>query len=207
VTVALGGLLLLVLGASVGGGRTLTPLAWIGLVGIAGLMAYLWERAVPSEERAGAGITLAAIAFLAITAGSVMRVSFGGSPPGTEPLTPVQTHPAFRDAFADLNVLARADQSRVMAVDAATPLVARWYGRAIPQVADRGGLPAGAITFRPAPQPQTVPTLNRTDPRRVPLQTFGQIDPAGLHPLGLARWAVSRSGIVQVRGQDIMIVR
>jgi hypothetical protein len=95
----------------------------------------------------------------------------------------------------------------VIAYDAATPLVARWYGRAIPQVADRSNLPAGAITFRAAPQAPPQGTVSRGGPHRVPLQTVAQLDAGAVHPLGLARWALSRAGLVQGRGQDIMIVR
>jgi hypothetical protein len=207
VTMTLGGLVLILLGASLGGGRTLTILAWLGVVGVVGLMIYLWERVERSRERVAAAITLAAIVFLATTVGTVIRVSFGGSPAGTEPLTPIQTHPAFREAFRELNVLARADQSRAIVYDATTPLVARWYGRSIPQVAEPGSLAMRAIAFRTAPQAPPQPTLTRTGPVRVPLQTLAQVDPAALNPMGLARWAISRTGLVQARGQDIMIVR
>lgn len=196
---------LLVLTALFGTGRSVSPLAWVGLIALAALTARQWSRPLSVDERDAAAITVGTIAFLALVVGTVMRVSYGGSPPGSEPLTPVQTDPAFREAFRELEVLARADPQRAIVYDLGTPLVARWYGRGIPQVAEGAGRPLAPITFRAAPEPQT--RLTRAGGGRVPLQTTAHFDPAALHPMGIARWALARSALVQGRGQDIIIVR
>ncbi len=197
--------ILFILVALFGAPRPGSPIGWAGLaVGLA-LSAWAWFRGIEPARRAAAGVMLASILFIALTAGAVLRLSFGGSPEATEPLAPVQTDVAFRAAFRDLEALVRREPERVMLVDSATPVVARWYGRNFQQVAYRSEVPAGAIQFRPAPSPQT--RLNPGEPWRVPLQTVGQFDPAGMNPVGIVRWAVARTGLVQARGQDIMIVR
>jgi hypothetical protein len=208
-TLTLLGVAILIIGTSIGGGRSLTALAWIGLVAVLAIGGHLWVRTVKPDDRRASVITLASILFLSATVATIMRASFGGSPPGTEPLTPVQTHPAFREAFEELYVLARADATRVIVYNESTPIVARWYGRGIPQVSERSGVPVGAIAFRTAPPPSPLgqTPLTREALRRVPLQTVAQLEPTGLHALGIARWAVSRAGVVQGRGQDIIIVR
>jgi hypothetical protein len=195
----------LILVALLGASRSVPIIGWIGLVGSVLLAAWLWIQAVAPGRRGAVGITLAGIIFIALTVSSVLRLSFGGSPAATEPLAPVQTHPAFRDAFHDIQTLVRREPERVMIFDSTTPVIARWYGRDLRQMADRGNAPRDAIWFRPAPSPQSRLTVG--EPWRVPLQAVGQMDPAGLNPAGVVRWAATRTGLVQIRTQDIIIVR
>ncbi len=196
---------LLILVALVAGSRSVPIIGWIGLVAGVLFAGWLWARALEPARRGASAITLAAMVFLALTAAGVLRLSFGGSPKAAEPLAPVQTYVAFRDAFQDLETLVRREPERVMIYDSTTPIVARWYGRNLQQMADRANVPAGSIRFRTAPPPQT--RFTPGDPWRVPLQAVGQLDPDGLNPAGVVRWVATRTGLVQVRSQDIIIVR
>ncbi len=205
VTLSSMAVLLLILVALFGAPRAVPLIGWAGLaVGLI-LSSWFWTREIDPAHRAPAAVTLASMLFIAMTAGTVLRLSFGGSPPATEPLAPTQTDPALRAAFRELETLVRRDPDRAILVESSTPIAVRWYGRDIRQVADRSSVPIGVIQFRPAPPPQ--PRVNPGEPWRVPLQSVGQLDPAELNPVGIARWVVARTGLVRVRDQDIMIVR
>lgn len=206
IALSLGGVagVLVVFAHSVGADRPTAPITFLALAALVGLVAVVWRQRVTASERGAALTLLGALGFVAWTAGTVGRVSYGGSPPGTELLAREETHPALRAAFRDINVLASAD-GRTMVFDAATPLVARWYGRAIAQMSSRAGPPPpGSILVREAPVAVAAGAGVGT---RTPWKTVSLLDRADLHPLGVLRWTVSRIGLVRGNPRDIIITR
>jgi hypothetical protein len=174
------------------------------------LVALMWRQEIPERERVPALVLYGAILLLVTTVGTIGRLSFGGSPPGTELLVRQETAPEVRALFRELEIAAMADNSRVLAYGPSTPIEVRWYGRYIPQV-EASQATSSRVTrsdpfaFRPAPAPEpgkSTPTAGRT-----PWTTISQLNRSDLHPLGILRWMVSRHGLVEGRAQDIIVAQ
>jgi hypothetical protein len=195
---AVGGVLMLA--HTVAGGRAAAPIALIALLAVAAAVAVNWRRTVPAEERAPALIVLAALAVVAGTIPALSRLTFGGSPAGSEILVREETHPAFREVFRTLNILANGDPRRLLMVDMETPVVARWYGRGM----DANAMSLNPILLRDAPPVGTSPAPSGW---RTPWRTVAQLDRSDLHPLGLLEWMLSRTGLVKGKASDIIVAR
>ncbi|MPZ14271.1 MAG: hypothetical protein GEU73_07575 [Chloroflexi bacterium] len=204
-SIASGGAALVIVGHAAGADRPVPPFTALAGIGLGALTVEAWRRWASRADRVRAAVILGTLAFVVFSAGSIARLSFGGSPPGTEILKREETAPAFREMFEELNVLARGDERVVLVYDASTPIAARWYGRAISQLERGAAAPAGAIQFEAAP-PLDAAGGQRT-PGRTPWRTLSHLDRADLNVTGAAQWAVSRSGLVEGRPQDIIVVR
>jgi len=198
------GAIVLAFSQSFGAGRSLAPLAIFLLLILVVAVGAVWRVVLTPEDKAPAIALAALIGFAAITAGSIARLSYGGSLPGAEPLPRETTNPAIRGVFADLNVLAGADSSRVLLIDGRTPETVRWYGRWVPSETVQRGLPIRPITVR---EPTTEPSTAAGEPARTPLRTVSLLNRGDLNPLGVARWVVARYGLVQAKTSDIIISR
>lgn len=178
------------------------PVAPAALLG--GMFLGRLPRSLAANQRRGVMALLGALAVGAFTAGAIGRTSFGGSPPGVELLAREETHPALRAAFRDLAILASADPRRFLVMEESTPLVVRWYGRDLPAASASSTSSDLVVVARPAEMssPSSSPR-GRGD--RTPWKTVSYLDRSDLHPLGLARWALSRAGLVEGRAHDIII--
>lgn len=190
---------------SVGSGRAPQgPKLAFAVVLLAGTVAG-WRRAATDGEHWPAA-TLVALSLFALWApGAVGRLSFGGSPLGTEPLSLESTAPAFRDVFRELTTYASV-APRLLFVETEPRAVGEWYGRAI-RTPISGAPPSGdGIVVRPvqdsragiAPSGQTI---------RVPWRVRSTITTTDLHPLGVARWLVTRQGLFTGQMEDVWVTR
>jgi hypothetical protein len=175
-----------------------------GLIVLLGVCVHLARTELAPWDRGPALGLLAVFAFGGLMAGGIGRLSFGGSLPGSEPLPREITSEAVRDAFHDMSILASADPSRVLIVNARTPAVIRWYGRDIRTEPAFRGLTARPFSTREA-QPDASSLAGF--PLRTPLKTTSFVNRADLNPLGVARWMVGRGGLIQGRTSDIIISR
>jgi len=171
-------------------------------VGLIGLLILGW-RGLPARERRAAFVALALLGGILFTVAGLSRLSYGASPPGSELLTTEETPAAFRAMFREMNVLASANPNRVLRIDLPQTSVATWYGRSIPQ---GSGARAGSTPW--VLQPITSqPTVESTQPTRIPWQTRAEIDPRDVNPLGILRWLANRSALVRPNTQDIIVTR
>jgi hypothetical protein len=202
---ALVGAVVIVFGYSVGANRGLP--SWqmfLGLGALTAVVAVAWWELVKAEQVGPALGVLAVVGFCALTVGAIARLSYGGSPLASEPLPREMTHPAIREVFQELTVLASADPARMLVVDAKTPAVIRWYGRYIQTVTAARPMPARPILTREATgEGSTASGL----PLRTPLRIVSVLNRAELSPMAAARWAVARANLVQAKPSDIIISR
>ena len=204
-TIVLGGVAILSTARAVSDARA-TPAIALAVVLITGLLvAFLWKQETPPEERVPALLTLCVGVFVLLTIGTIGRLSFGGSPPGSEILVRQETAPELRARFDDLQILSIGDARRLLLVDAATPIELRWYGRNLPQanmVRGSGDVP---WTVRDAPPPDAASARAVTG--RTPWTTISRLDREDLHPLGVLQWLVSRKGLVEGQSRDIVVAQ
>jgi len=182
-------------------GRGVAPQTLITLVAVPVLLLIFWQWRVPRAERAAAAAVLGFVAFSLVTAGSIGRSSFGGSPPGSELLPTEETDPAFRAVLRELNVWARADPQRVLVTELPMPALALWYGRDMAVALSGTRAMAGTVLMREAPSPST----GASGGPRIPWKTISGVETADLHPLGILRWVATRSGLVKGRPRDIIL--
>jgi len=202
---ALSGVVVLVTAQTIGTAGPARPAA-VGVAVLAlALVVLMWRQELPAGERVPALIVLGGTLLAIFTLGAIGRLSYGGSPMGTEMLTRQETAPELRALFNDLNIAAMGDASRVLVYDSSTPIEVRWYGRYIPQVAADRRTAGNAFTFRAAPT--VAPGSPAAPTGRSPWTVVSQISRSDLHPLGILRWMVSRHGLVEGRGQDIIVAR
>ncbi|MBM2811242.1 MAG: putative rane protein [Chloroflexi bacterium] len=173
------------------------------IVGVVLLIPACWRQYVPATERSFALLLLGILSFAMFSAGSIGRLSFGGSPPGAELLTREETRSDLRDAIKDLTLLSRADSGRVLFIEDGTPLLVRWYGRGIRHV-DAGSAPeVDVFTVRETTQRAGSSLTGRS--AGTPFVTTSQLDRTELTPLAVARWVVSRAALVKGQPRDIVI--
>jgi 4-amino-4-deoxy-L-arabinose transferase-like glycosyltransferase len=204
-TIVLGGVAILSTARAVGDARA-TPAIAVAVVLITGLLvAFLWKQETPPEERVPALLTLGVGLFLLMTIGTIGRLSFGGSPPGSELLVRQQTAPELRARFDDLMIQSIGDARRVLLFDAATPIEVRWYGRNLPQAMMVRGPGDVPWTVREAPPPDA--GTPRAVTGRMPWTTISRLDREDLHPLGVLQWLITRKGLVEGQSRDIVVAQ
>jgi 4-amino-4-deoxy-L-arabinose transferase-like glycosyltransferase len=195
---------IVVLAHTLGAGRAPSIFALVALASMVAGVVALWRGSVPSGDRVPALVVLGALAYVIVTVGAISRLSFGGAPPGTELLVREQTQGAFRAAFRELNVLASADPRRILVIEMAPSVVARWYGRSIPGQIRDAALQPLPIVLRAAP---AAGAGAPTGGVRTPWRAVSEFERADLHPLGIAQWMLSRTGLVKGRANDIIVAR
>ena len=143
--------------------------------------------------------------YVAWCSGAIGRLSVGGSPPGTEPLRLEETASGFRDIFHELTIVASAG-NRGLVIQTRPSSVGDWYGRGYVVSAASALPPGGGIVVRPAqePRPDGAPPGAA---RRLPWRVRSTIRSADLHPLGIARWLISRQGLFDVQMDDVQVTR
>lgn len=191
---------------ALGSGRANVVGAQVATLGAAAalVVAVVWRLA--AEERRGVMTLLGALAVGVFTVGAIGRTSFGGSPPGAELLAREETHPALRAALRDHAIPASVDPRRALVTEESTPLVVRWYGRDLSMASAADTSSGLAVVIRPAeaPSPSRL-AVPRGRGDRTPWKTVSYLDRSDLHPLGLARWAISRTGLVEGQAHDIIV--
>lgn len=200
--IALAGAAVAVGADSVGAGRAPSRVALVGFVLLAAGLVAAWRRVA----QAGAGsATLSLTALLLLSAwsgGSIVHASFGASPPGAEPQRPDPTAPAFRAIFRELNVIATRSSAIQLEVRTDPSTVGEWYGRAIPR---------GAGSGPPAPSGIVVQTAEGhptgAGATRIPWRFRSSLKTDDLHPLGIARWLLTRHGLFEGQQEDILVIR
>ncbi len=200
------GAVVLAISQSIGAGRG-PQAGLVGLVLLVAVVAALWRWKLAADERGPALVLFLVLAVGLLTVGSIGRLSFGGSPRGSEPLPREMTDPEIRAKFHELGILASADPSRVLPIDPATPDVVRWYGRAIPQTPRDSSVQPRPFTIRQVGADVPGSTSLGPGGPRTAWKTISILNRFDLHPLGVARWAVSRVGLLQGRPSDIIITR
>jgi hypothetical protein len=204
VTVAALGALLVVGGQAFAGSKAVNPITIVVTVGVLAGAIVLWVRGIKSPERAPALVLLAAGTFAALMASGVGRLSYGGSPLGTELIARDTTDPQFRAAFRELTVLASADRARALVYDGGTPMVARWYGRSIEQIPFAASASRRPIAFQQAPAPGNQPVAQG---ERVPWKVESQVDRGSVTLLSAGSWLISRARLVDGKPKDIIIIQ
>ncbi|HZT06650.1 MAG TPA: hypothetical protein VFC51_06430 [Chloroflexota bacterium] len=195
------GAVLLGISQSVGAGKVPAPPGVAGVLAVLVAVTAMWWRGLEPRQRSAAGLVLGTLLIGGATVGTVMRVSFGGSPPGTEPLLREQTEPTLREVFRDITITARAD-GRALAVDNDTPMAVQWYGRDILRVDSVPASGAPPITVSIAPPMIAGSPQNQ---RRTPWKTTSSLVRSDLKPLAIAQWVVARRGLVSGKASDIII--
>jgi hypothetical protein len=203
--VALGGVALLTVARTVGDTKGAPPLAVAAGVLALALIAYLWRQEIPAGERLPALVLLGGGLYAAFVLGTIGRLSYGGSGPGTELLTRQETAPELRSAFDDLNFKAMADASRVLVYGPTTPVEVRWYGRYIAQTSSDRSAPPNA--FRVAEAPAIQQGATPADTGRTPWTTISQLNRSDFNFLSVLRWVVSRKGLVTGQERDIIVAQ
>ena len=145
---------------------------------------------------------VAAGAYAIIAISTIGRVSFGGSPLGSEPLRLEATQPALRDFFAELTLTASVDPTVHLAIQSGPAAVARWYGRGLAP-APPGA--AGSVVISAADQ--VTGQLTASGARRVPATVRSTVSLSELNLLGIGRWLMSRNGLLQPQLADVIVTR
>jgi MFS family permease len=203
-----GGALIIGFGQWVGANRATPPIGVpvgtaAGYLLLLVVVVAVWRSQMDRGQRGAAVVMCLALAWGAFTFGSIGRLSYGGSEPGTEPLPREITSQELRDTFAELTLLANADPSRILAIDSTTPAAVRWYGREIRSATLPGTAPRPFTLHEAPPQGSTAADL----PLHTPLKVTSSLNRGDLNPLGIARWLVSRVGLIQGKTSDIIISR
>lgn len=201
VTVVAAALAVLGIADSFGAGRPFTRFAFI-VVAVLLALGWLWPRAWRAGDgRPALGIlALGAYGLMAIS--TIGRVSFAGSPLGSEPLRLEATQPGFRDLFAELTLAASLDPTVRLVIASGPTDVARWYGRSLTQ-APPGSSNAFVISASDQPGGQLVPSGGK----RAPATVRTTVNPPELNLLGIGRWLISRGGLLQAQPSDVIVTR
>jgi hypothetical protein len=178
-----------------------SPFAYAVPIAVLSLAILMWRQQELQAERSAALFLLGCVIFVAFSLSGIGRLSYGGSKPGTEVFPRVQTEEPLRAAFRDLTVQAMADPRITLVYDAETPIEVRWYGRWIKQSHVSTAPSVGAVQFTPL-----LPNAPTGAPVRTPWKTISELDRADLNPLGIARWLVSRNGLIEGRGRDVQMI-
>jgi hypothetical protein len=195
------GVALLVGAASAGNNQLPDRFAGAAILALGALLIATWRRISGWGEHLPVLVLVGTGLFAVWTVGSLGRSSFGGSPPGTEPLRAEQTDPRFREAFRELNLMASVSPGLALNVQAQAPWTAWWYGRSISRVTRSD--PAGGIVV------SEVLAAGGGAPgggKRLPWRVHSSIRNADLYPLGIARWIVSRQGLMVGTTKDALVL-
>lgn len=204
-SLALLGILLVVGADSLGASRAPGRAALVGGPVVVGLLIVAWRRATAAGEHGAVLALLGALLFTCWTVSSVGRASFGGSPPAAEPLRPEPTDPRLPVALYELSIASSVNPQLSLRVETAPPATIWWYGRAIPRGAPGDPSTAGGIVVREASAGGAPSGAGAGT--RVPWKIRSVLRTEDLHPLGVARWALSRQGVLVGVPQDVIVIR
>ncbi|MSQ23730.1 MAG: hypothetical protein EXR58_04130 [Chloroflexi bacterium] len=187
---------------SVGAARAASVPKLILTVGVVIVAGWGWRQAWSS--RWVVATLLGGALFALGTFGTIGRLSFGGSPPGSEPFRTEQTDSEFRAAFPKLVIL--ADPGVLLSVNTEPRTAGKWYGRSLKLAPDGVNPGANGIVIRTATGSiGSGPSLERGT--RLPWRIQSQIVVEDLNPLGILRWLITRHGLVVGRFDDVSLLR